>query len=56
MLYDELSSSQLNIVFVFVYLNCRAEDNIGKGGEGRGAIWNFGMSIVRCYSVAGLKI
>jgi hypothetical protein len=51
-----VSSSQLNIVFVFVYLNCRLEDNVEKGGEGSGAIWNFGMSIVRRSSVAGLKI
>jgi hypothetical protein len=27
-----------------------------KRGDGSGAIWNFGMSIVRCSSVAGLKI
>jgi hypothetical protein len=51
-----VSSSQLNIVFVFVYLNWRLEDNVEKGGEGSGAIWNFGMSIVRRSSVAGLKI
>ena len=39
-----------------MYLNCRLEDNVFEGGGGSGAIWNFGMSIVRCSSVAGLEI